>query len=117
MRPLHVPVGAFGLLITTVEEQFGAVLCGAWLLDPDWSEREDGEVIATLGTCRFHDSTLKGTHLEAYLLHAGTALHLGSWCSLGAEWPETLRHPANAATRLHAQLREVGFACDAHAEP
>jgi hypothetical protein len=111
--PAVIPEGAFGLLITAVEAEPGSRLSGAWLFDPDWSVREDGEIVATLGTCHAHAPKRGGTHLEAYLVHAGHVLHLGSWCSLGADWPETLRHPAFAAATLHAHLRSAGYPCHA----
>jgi hypothetical protein len=111
MGPVTVPDGAWGLLVTAVSPAPGRVLDGQWLLDPDWSQRHDQDVVATIGSCRTHHSGRDGVHLEAYLVHDGRVLRLGSWCHLGAGWPETLRHPASSAMTLHNDLLATGHQC------
>jgi hypothetical protein len=109
--PVIVPEGAHGVLITAADDEPGTILEGRWIFDPDWSERHDEDVVTTIGTCHAHDPAREGIHLEAYLVHDGRVLRLGSWCGLGATWPETLRHPAGAAMSLHTALLEAGHRC------
>lgn len=109
--PIAIPDTACGLWVTAVDHAPGAVLEGVWLFDPDWSARHDEDVVATLGACHTHDPGRDGIHLEVYLVHDGRILRLGSWCALGADWPETLRWPAAAAMTLHGELQESGYSC------
>jgi hypothetical protein len=108
---LSVPEGAHGVLITAVDGEHAEILEGHWIFNPDWAERWDGDVVATLGTCHAHGPGLDGVHLECYLVHDGRIVRLGQWCGLGATWPEALRHPAAAAMSLHTQLEEAGHRC------
>jgi hypothetical protein len=115
--PIPVPAQACGLLVTAADRGRGGALEGLWLTDPDWAARYDEDVVATLAACSRHDAHRAGIHLEAYLVHDGAVLHLGSWCALGPDWPETLRAPASAAVRLHTDLLEAGHRCRQHIEP
>jgi hypothetical protein len=109
--PIAVPDGAHGVLVTAVDAEPGGVLEGQWIFDPDWSALRDEDVVATIGACHAHSAERDGMHLEAYLVHDGRVLRLGSWCGLGAAWPEPLRHPAAAAMSLHTALLEAGHEC------
>jgi len=108
---LAIPPGIHGLLVTTVVAGRGQKLEGTWLTSPDWTERHDGDVVATTGSCHAHDAKAEGIHLELYLVHDAAIHPLGSWCRLGAGWTEKLRGPAGTIIALHALLEEVEYSC------